>query len=214
MKENLKAVGIKLSCLLLSLVLHLALVFFLWVRIQSTALQDYAPSASAIVKIWVLEGKKPLITTTQKITKVKRQSSAKVKEAEKLEISRQEAKRIVSEAPVTASSVSHIPADQNQGSVSSNAGEEGVYSLAESQEKLLLVGGYVEPTYPRRAILKRQEGLVLARLHLENGVIIREQLIQSSGYPLLDQAALSAFRQWRFRKISTQFVQQVRFKLQ
>lgn len=210
MNFDLKVVNKNLSCWLISIALHLSLGLFLLGRLSSSPTQAAQPRDGVILQLHVIE-KKPRHQISKKNTKDLGQSSAKyLKRKQPWTLSSRQ--KMSHSASPAVDLLKTAAATKLQGATDSS--QKGVYSLAESQEKLLLVDGYVEPSYPRRAILKRQEGVFLARLHLENGVIIREQVIQSSGYPLLDQAALSAFRQWRFRKISTQFVQQVRFKLQ
>ncbi|MEZ5405958.1 MAG: energy transducer TonB [Verrucomicrobiia bacterium] len=55
------------------------------------------------------------------------------------------------------------------------------------------------PLYPDIARQKGQEGLVLLQVQVsELGIPLDVQLIQSSRFPLLDQAALKSVRQWKF----------------
>lgn len=56
------------------------------------------------------------------------------------------------------------------------------------------------PNYPDRSIELNQEGTVLIRVLLtEDGESIEFRLWRSSGFVLLDNAALSAIRKWRFK---------------
>ena len=56
------------------------------------------------------------------------------------------------------------------------------------------------PNYPDRSIELNQEGTVLIRVLLtEDGESIEFRLWRSSGFALLDNAALSAIRKWRFK---------------
>ncbi|MCB2091129.1 MAG: energy transducer TonB [Alphaproteobacteria bacterium] len=55
------------------------------------------------------------------------------------------------------------------------------------------------PSYPRLARLRRQQGTVLLNVEVEaNGRPGDIQVIKSSGYQLLDQAAINIVRKWRF----------------
>jgi len=56
------------------------------------------------------------------------------------------------------------------------------------------------PEYPKFAQQMRQEGLVLLSVDVDRaGDTVNVEIIQSSGYRLLDQAALMAVRHWRFQ---------------
>jgi protein TonB len=56
-----------------------------------------------------------------------------------------------------------------------------------------------EPVYPRASRRQHQEGRVLLSVHvLHTGAVGDIQLKRSSGFPLLDEAALTAVRAWRF----------------
>ncbi len=55
------------------------------------------------------------------------------------------------------------------------------------------------PIYPERSRRDRQEGLVLVRAQVDHlGKTHEVKIAQSSGFPLLDQAALDAVAQWSF----------------
>lgn len=55
------------------------------------------------------------------------------------------------------------------------------------------------PVYPAAARAAGQEGTVVLRLKIDlNGRIVTCQVTSSSGHPLLDAAAVSAVRSWRF----------------
>ncbi|MFW6125062.1 MAG: TonB family protein [Pirellulales bacterium] len=55
------------------------------------------------------------------------------------------------------------------------------------------------PEYPRAAIERRIEGLVLLRVHVGiDGSAARIEVMQSSGHRVLDAEAIRAIRQWRF----------------
>ncbi len=55
------------------------------------------------------------------------------------------------------------------------------------------------PTYPEIALRRREEGRVMLRVSVSaDGRPVAVGVAQTSGYPTLDSAALSAVRQWRF----------------
>ena len=88
------------------------------------------------------------------------------------------------------------------------------YSVAEAQLSFLAHDGYVEPEYPRKARVLGLEGVLRISLAVQDGSLVTTQIVQSSGHEILDAAGLTAIQQWRFRKISATFVQQIRFQLQ
>lgn len=56
------------------------------------------------------------------------------------------------------------------------------------------------PKYPPLAKQMHQEGLVLLMVEVDRkGMAVKVEVKQSSGYQLLDQAALEAVRHWRFQ---------------
>jgi len=55
------------------------------------------------------------------------------------------------------------------------------------------------PDYPRLAKLRGWEGVTILRVEVrEDGRVGRVELARSSGYPVLDEAAMKAVRAWRF----------------
>lgn len=55
------------------------------------------------------------------------------------------------------------------------------------------------PTYPRMSKRMGEQGTVLIRVFINtDGVAEQAQLRSSSGYPRLDEAALSTVQRWRF----------------
>lgn len=78
------------------------------------------------------------------------------------------------------------------------------------------------PKYPQLAKQMHQEGLVLLMVAVDRkGMPVKVEVIQSSGYQLLDQAALKAVRRWRFqperigdRPIESKMVIPIRFRLE
>ena len=62
------------------------------------------------------------------------------------------------------------------------------------------VAGNQPPPYPDAAKRRGVEGSVLVRLEVSReGTVVRAEVAESSGSALLDEAALSALRRWRFR---------------
>ena len=55
------------------------------------------------------------------------------------------------------------------------------------------------PVYPRRSRMLEEEGVVKLRVHVSaDGKALQVQLFKGSGYSRLDDAALTAVRNWRF----------------
>ncbi|GHS91827.1 hypothetical protein FACS1894139_17250 [Planctomycetales bacterium] len=93
--------------------------------------------------------------------------------------------------PVAASPAETAPvAAQNL----ANAG------VAAATSPEVIAGSNRRPTYPEAARRRRQEGTVWLRLEIDARGAVRTATVDaSSGYPLLDEAAVRAARQWRFR---------------
>lgn len=59
--------------------------------------------------------------------------------------------------------------------------------------------GNLAPIYPPEAARRHEMGTVALVLHIApDGFVDRVDIVQSSGYPLLDQAAVSRLRTWHF----------------
>lgn len=55
------------------------------------------------------------------------------------------------------------------------------------------------PAYPAASVRQGEEGRVLCSIHIDTaGWVTRVEVLQSSGHPRLDQAALDALAKWRF----------------
>ncbi|MBW1980111.1 MAG: energy transducer TonB [Deltaproteobacteria bacterium] len=83
--------------------------------------------------------------------------------------------------------------------------------------------GYrTEPHYPRLAVRRGYQGTVLLRVYvLEDGHVATVQIKESSGYKILDDAAVQAVRNWRFnpgrlgeRHIASWVLVPISFKLE
>lgn len=57
----------------------------------------------------------------------------------------------------------------------------------------------VEPVYPRQAVKRQQQGTVIVDATLnETGYVVEIKIFESSGFPLLDHAALKSVKNWQF----------------
>lgn len=66
-------------------------------------------------------------------------------------------------------------------------------------ENATFKGERVAPVYPRRALMLKQEGMVLLKALIGiNGNINDIQIITSSGYTILDKSAIDAVSNWKF----------------
>ena len=56
------------------------------------------------------------------------------------------------------------------------------------------------PAYPVEAVMRGEHGEVVVLIHVaENGLATSAEVVESSGVEVLDQAAVTAVRKWRFR---------------
>jgi len=77
------------------------------------------------------------------------------------------------------------------------------------------------PVYPEAARLRGQQGSVGVRLRIDaDGTVLRVEVIESSGFPLLDQAVVEALRRWRFapamqagQPVAADFLHRTTFRL-
>jgi protein TonB len=59
--------------------------------------------------------------------------------------------------------------------------------------------GNPPPRYPPQAVERSLEGVVLVAAHIgPDGAVERVEILESSGYPLLDREARRAVESWRF----------------
>lgn len=78
------------------------------------------------------------------------------------------------------------------------------------------------PAYPPRSVQRREEGVVVCRLEIgADGGVTTVELVRSSGYARLDEAALAALARWSFRPareagraLPSQFEHRVVFRLE
>lgn len=64
------------------------------------------------------------------------------------------------------------------------------------------------PEYPAEARSKRWTGAGIVRLDVDRktGEVTSARILHSTGRRILDEAALNAFRQWRFRPVTVSHV--------
>jgi protein TonB len=81
-------------------------------------------------------------------------------------------------------------------------GEGAVGAAALIGDRLLpAVGekGNIPPGYPLLSAQLGEQGIVVVQMQIgPDGFVTVVQLLQTSGYPRLDQAALAALKNWRF----------------
>jgi protein TonB len=118
-----------------------------------------------------------------------------------------------------------IPADAATTTVANDEAESSTASVAPAtssgEQVIARCLNNPKPPYPRAARQQRQEGMVLLTLTVSaDGSVAEVQVKQSSNYRLLDEAAFSTVKQWRFAParignvaVSAQVEVPVRFKL-
>ena len=80
---------------------------------------------------------------------------------------------------------------------STTIGQDSVSTLSGSKNAKLL--GVIRPEYPRLSRERNEQGVVFLQFTVQkNGAVSDPKIIESSGYPRLDQAALHAVSQARF----------------
>ena len=104
-------------------------------------------------------------------------------------------------APSTVAAVPTAPEAANVGDASSRSSRPD-RTIAPAQSSERAQPDYrrnPKPAYPLAARRRRQEGLVLLSVKVsEEGIAARVTLKQSSGFRLLDEAALETVRDWEF----------------
>ena len=74
-----------------------------------------------------------------------------------------------------------------------------VAALAQTPTEKQRVLNTKRPQYPLEARVRHWSGSGVFLLHIRsNGTVERVETLKSIGYPVLDRAAITAFRQWRF----------------
>lgn len=68
------------------------------------------------------------------------------------------------------------------------------------REQDIVKNGNRLPKYPQQALEQGVQGTVLLKLTLSpNGDVFQSEVVESSGSPLLDLAAFSASKTWKFK---------------
>ncbi len=187
---------------LISLVLHVPLLVFL---AQPHDKETAVPMASVLrMTVLAKAETQSLRVAESRHVPVAKRPKLRVQEVEGPHRATAEAERPV--ATTQSDSVAHLDTGQNSEARRS-------YSLTDTRTLLLESNGYVHPDYPRKARVLRQEGTLRLWLRIAEGTLVEARIIESSGHALLDHSGLTAIQQWRFRKISTSFVQQISFRL-
>lgn len=77
--------------------------------------------------------------------------------------------------------------------------EEKIQEAIPIIENATFKGKRSPPIYPKRALMLKQEGVVLLKALIDiSGNIKDVQIITSSGYAILDKSAIDAVRKWKF----------------
>jgi TonB family protein len=79
----------------------------------------------------------------------------------------------------------------------------------------------IEPRYPAESLARREEGLVKVRVLLRvDGRVAEAEVVESSGFPLLDASALATAYLWRFppieagdKRYAVEWIEKVRFRI-
>lgn len=85
--------------------------------------------------------------------------------------------------------------DPGNGGFTSDVSGEHVVPASPENSK-----GNIPPRYPLEAVLLREQGMVSLTIHVEpSGRVADIDIVRSSGFRVLDQAARTALLRWRFK---------------
>ncbi|MDR0869096.1 MAG: energy transducer TonB [Planctomycetota bacterium] len=147
---------------------------------------EVAPTAAETAPVVTETANQPPVEIVEKAV-VQPPGKGKREEGKEVEV----VEKAVVQPPVAAQNYS---APSAQSLASEDAG------LAATTSPEIVAGSNRRPTYPEAARRRRQEGTVWLRLEIDARGDVRTATVDaSSGYPLLDDAAVRAARQWRFR---------------
>jgi len=122
--------------------------------------------------------------------------------------------RVLSLAAVLAITTASASAHTGAAATSVKEKDSKPRSVSEAEAYALAIYA-PRPAYPYAAREKRLtgSGIVLVSVDSSTGTVVSAQMLKSTGYKVLDDSALEAFRQWRFKpgtvrkvRIPTNFV--------
>ena len=108
--------------------------------------------------------------------------------------------RVLSLAAVLA--ITSASAGAQTGAAATSVKEKDSKPRSVSEAEAYALAIYApRPAYPYAARDKRLtgSGIVLVNVDSSTGTVVSAQMLKSTGYKLLDDSALEAFRQWRFK---------------
>ncbi|WP_240222757.1 energy transducer TonB [Rheinheimera hassiensis] len=141
------------------------------------------------------------VATPEAQPEVKQEIKPAVKPVAKPEVKRElkqtQAKTVVQPEPVTKATAPPVTEQSNRAVKHSHA----AIAVPVSAPVLNATAHYnAPPVYPQLSRKLREQGTVVLELTvLINGTVADVIVLQSSGYPRLDQAALSAVQYWRYQ---------------
>jgi len=108
--------------------------------------------------------------------------------------------RVLSLAAVLAITSPSASAQNGAAATSVKEKDSKPRSMSEAEAYALAIYA-PRPAYPYAARDKRLtgSGIVLVNVDSSTGTVVSAQMLKSTGYKLLDDSALEAFRQWRFK---------------
>jgi TonB family protein len=108
--------------------------------------------------------------------------------------------RVLSLAAVLAITGASASAQTGAAATSVKEKESKARSMSEAEAYALAIYA-PRPAYPYAARDKRLtgSGIVLVNVDSSTGTVVSAQMLKSTGYKVLDDSALEAFRQWRFK---------------
>ncbi|MCP4912543.1 MAG: energy transducer TonB [Oligoflexia bacterium] len=127
--------------------------------------------------------KKGELTVKVSLNQQKQKKSVPLKREKKKVIDKSEVKKVV---------------EEKTNEVKETTKARAIEQSASFESSIL---NYVEPDYPRVAIRRGITGVVVLELKVNHlGTVVEVLLAQSSGKEILDESALSASKQWKFKE--------------
>lgn len=88
-------------------------------------------------------------------------------------------------------------------SASDLAGSPGRHGLIDEAGATLTIVHYVAPAYPSQTTLEKEHGISMKVLINSHWGVGKVKVLHGTGFPLLDEAAVRAVRQWRFAPLAS-----------